>query len=290
MNFPGSIANIIMPDHSRLSAHWISHSSGSSSPINHDSPDVDETDNFFKSFRRAGGPYLCSLPAITRPISSTDYRHLDLLNRDTLEIFKHTHQIIQDEGVTYSSFGFEGRLSKIDPEWRPIPTLVIVARRVSPVDALTDWREVARKIYRWLASHYPGISVELIDQEEINPPGCSPVLKSDTIFPKWESIATNILKHFDISNWTSLQCWRYGKAENPHDNPVTIIVTVTSPAKDGHVTENQGIQRILSSFKENNVSVVFVEDRIKHLEPFHTPHLPSEALSQKALPGVSLGI
>lgn len=37
---------------------------------------------------------------------------------------------------------------------------------------------------------------------------CSPVLKSDTTFPKWESIAKNILGHFDISNWISLQCWR----------------------------------------------------------------------------------
>ena len=103
-----------MLDHSRLSEHLISHSSGSSSSIDHDNPDLDETDGFFRSFRRAGGPYLCSLPAITTPISSSGYRHLDLLNRDTPQIYLHTYQIIKDEGVTYSSIGLEGRLSRID--------------------------------------------------------------------------------------------------------------------------------------------------------------------------------
>lgn len=277
-----------MLDHSRLSAHLISHSSGSSGSINHNNSDL-ETDGFFRSLRRAGGPYLCSLPVITTPISSSGYRHLDSLKRDMPKIFLGTYQIIKDEGVTYSSIGFEGRLSRVDPEWRPIPTLVITARRVSSVDALTDWREVTRKVYRFLASHFPGIAVELIDEEEIFPARCSPVLKSDTIFPKWELIASNILEHFDISNWTSLQCWRYGKARDPHNNPVTIIVTVTSTAKDKFTAENQSIQRILSSFNEHHVSVVFVEDRFKHSKPYHEPPLPEKALSQKALSGVGLG-
>lgn len=155
-------------------------------------------------------------------------------------------------------------------------------RGVSSVDVLTDWREVTRKVYRYLASNFPGIAVELIDEEEIIPARCSPVLRSDTIFPKWESIVTNILGHFDITNWTSLQCWRYGKSRNPHDNPVTILVTVTSPAKDGFARENHGIQRLLSSFNENHVSVVFIEDRFNPFQPSSTPLLRREALSKKS--------
>lgn len=116
------------------------------------------------------------------------------------------------------------------------------------------------------------------------------MLKSDTIFPKWKSIAKNILGHFDISNWDSLQCWRYGKSRNPHDNAVTIIVTVTSPAKNRFAIENQNTQRILSSYNEHHVSVVFIEDRFRHFQKFDEPPLPKEALSQKALSGVGLGI
>lgn len=99
-----------MLDHSRLSAHLVSSSPGSSGSINHDNLDIDMTDGFFRSFRRAGGPYVCSLPAITTSISSTGYRHLDLLTRDTPQIYLGTYQIIKDEGVTYSSIGLEGRL------------------------------------------------------------------------------------------------------------------------------------------------------------------------------------
>lgn len=154
-----------MLDHSCLSAHLISHSSSSSGSINHDNSDIDLTDGCFRSFWRA----VCSLPAITTSISSTGHRHLDLLTKDTPQIYLGTYQIIKDEGVTYSSIGLDDWLSKFDPEWRPIPTLVIIARRVSSVDVLTDWREVTRKVYRYLASHFPGISVELIDEEEIFP-------------------------------------------------------------------------------------------------------------------------
>ena len=70
---------------------------------------------------------------------------------------------------------------------------------------------------------------------------------------------------------------------------MTIIVTVTSTAKDKFTAENQSIQRILSSFNEHHVSVVFVEDRFKHSKPYHEPPLPEKALSQKALSGVGLG-
>ena len=71
---------------------------------------------------------------------------------------------------------------------------------------------------------------------------------------------------------------------------VTIIVTVTSPAKNRFTIENQNIQRILSSYNEHHVSVVFIEDRFRHFQKFDKPPLPKEALSQKALSGVGLGI
>lgn len=72
---------------------------------------------------------------------------------------------------------------------------------------------------------FPGISVEIVDKEESYSSRYQPVLKSDSIFLKWERIAARILKNLDISKWTSLQCWRYGKGDHPEENPVTVIVS-----------------------------------------------------------------
>lgn len=135
---------------SRLAAHCIRHSSGPGRMTIDKFCDIDEVNGFFRSFRRAGGPCLCSLPRFSTGVFPS-------LQGETHEkIISKTGEILHAEGIRYSSIAATGRRSAIKPEPHPIPTVEIIVQERALTDTEKDWREVTRKIYHSIVEAFPG--------------------------------------------------------------------------------------------------------------------------------------
>ncbi|PKY08616.1 hypothetical protein P168DRAFT_301285 [Aspergillus campestris IBT 28561] len=282
----------------RLSAHRLSWSSSSSdkSYLNITS-NVDPVDNFYNSEMRAGGPYLCSLPARTTLIDHNWYKHYAQLMEESPRLSMQISDLLKAQGMREIYFHITGRQSVVDPEHHAVPTVLIYAsRKDQPVRQ--DWREIARLVYDLLCRHFPGINVEILDGVEEQVAMCFPVLTTDSIYSKWEDISAAILQQLDTSQWTSLQCYRYGihRAE-PATNPITVIVTVCYSADKRFLSSQGKIQAILASFEESTTAVVFLQDEFQNLVDYPGPadrdhnsaraKLDGAAISEKALPGQS---
>lgn len=76
-----------------------------------------------------------------------------------------------------------------------------------------------------------------------------------------------ILSRSDISEWTALECWRYGTSEDPTENPVTVVASVLKGSTSQFYTATQRIRAILAFFDESDVAILFQKDNIKrHVE------------------------
>ena len=140
----------------RESAHALSYDSPASlaqeSYLSSGPSDVD-SDGFLQSSHRAGGPYLCSLPARFQAVR-TGYPDRAGLERDT-------EAILNREGISFQSVNVTGRRSKIDTEPEPVPTVVVVTEQAS--------RRVAKEIRRAVVPFIPKICVELIAEALLEP-------------------------------------------------------------------------------------------------------------------------
>ncbi|OQD75914.1 hypothetical protein PENDEC_c005G04444 [Penicillium decumbens] len=263
----------------RASAHALSYDSPSSPTSLLSASSHVDREGFLQSEHRAGGPYLCSLPAYIIGLTAEYYRRTGQ-HRGSSKIREDTEAILAEEEISYTSMMVTGRQSKVDPEPEPVPTVVVVTKQSS--------RRVAKKIHRALVQSFPSICVELINDGLLDPLRCFPVTRSESIFHKWGDICKAILRQSDISEWTTIECWRYGTSGNPTDNPVTVIVSVLKSSNNRFYTAMQRIRGILAFFKESDVAILFQKDEIKrHIE---NPILSKEACTMAAQPGISLGI
>ncbi|KAI9926149.1 hypothetical protein MW887_004612 [Aspergillus wentii] len=263
--------------YNRLTAHSLSHYTSKPAFL-HDAPVVDQ-DGFLISATRAGGPYLCSLPATCDEIFRWGKR--DEAPRVEVDV----QAILRDSKINYRSVQVTGRVSKVDPEPTPVPTVLVHARRRS---ILEDWWGLSRKIHAYVKKQLPGFCVEIIEDAVDIESFCYPVLLSDTIVEKWPTIRQTILVELQnqLWDWTALECWRFGRDEkNILNNPVTVIVSVLKRADRSFDTNMQCIRDILAYFDEPNVDVLFMKDESKDYVL-----LPEHALSRNAQPGVSIGI
>lgn len=198
--------------------------------------------------------------------------------------------LLETQGMHHATVEILTRKSKVDPEHHGLPTVLILARR-SEQPVGQDWRAISRVVYAWMSKQFPGFNVEVLDEDEAQNPRCYPVVTTDSIYPKWEHISHAILQNLDVREWTSLQCYRYGIHREPSRNPVTILVTVYYSAEGRFESSQDKIQAILASFGETTTAIVFLQDEFKNLTDFARPaELDDAAISEKALPGVSLGI
>lgn len=268
----------------RASDHALSYySSSSETSLFDDISDIDR-DGFLQSGQSAGGPYLCSLPAFRQPIG-TNYHARAMLLRDNVQIEQGVSDILDSEGIDHKEISIIGRRSKVDPEPWPVLTVLIIAKRRSLSE---NWQYVTRRIHSYVATLYEGISVELLDEELDTPVKCFPIRQTDTIFPKWNQIRDTILRELTIWDWSALECWRFGRSDNPLDNPPTIIVSIRKDSERQFRTDMLRIKGILALFGENDVSILFMKDDIKAYTS--VPSLPEEACAEEAQPGVSIGI
>jgi hypothetical protein len=194
-------------------------------------------------------------------------------------------EILCDLKVQFFAVALKGRVSKVDPEPTPIPTVVVIVPDVPQPDL---WYQAARKIQSDLDPCLHGISVEIIEEKLYNDLYCFPVEQTHSIYSKWGTIAKSILSSLNIQEWTSLQCWRYGSNRDRHLNTVTIIVEVLKTSTESFHTAAQIIRGVLKQFDEPDVDVLFTKDG-KQCPVEETKIAHSKAYRGAIYPGVSLG-
>lgn len=68
-----------------------------------------------------------------------------------------------------------------------------------------------KKVYSYVALIFPRISVEIIEEEELDKPFlCPPIRERGSIASKWDDIRMAIQAELNLEDWTGLECWRFG--------------------------------------------------------------------------------
>lgn len=207
--------------------------------------------------------------------------------------------ILEQFSVRWTDIGIEARISKFDPEPNPVPTVSIIATREHVDD---NWLQAARAVHqRLLERGFQNVQVEIADPLALQVPTCFPVLESDEVFHVWEAICRKILDTFNLREWVSLECYRYGKDKDVMKNPPCIIVSVFPHSRTNWTPTRNRIVSILHEHHLWGVGVYIVPDRIvQRMDHQHTaetddpwvlrePVLPSDASDRPALAGASMG-
>ncbi|KXG53649.1 uncharacterized protein PGRI_006990 [Penicillium griseofulvum] len=250
--------------------------SSTSSPFN--GSVVDEM-GFLKSALRAGGPYLCSLPAHTvDPV-------LHYGAATTHQIEGYAAQVLCDLQLQYQGIRLVGRHSKVDPEPQQVTTVLV---RIPNQPQPELWLRAAKDVHQLLQRHhYDRISVELIETDMFNGIYCLPVESSHSIVPKWENIVHQIMTRYpNKDEWVGLDCFRHGTSTNWSSNPVTVIIRVSKTSEKSFDADARDVHDILAEFGEAGVDVLFMKDAT---QPY-VRAVPFEATTGSVYPGVSIGI
>lgn len=152
--------------------------------------------------RRAGGPYLCSLPIELRIIP----REHRLGSWSTIKtpagknLFSYIHEMLRDRNIRLGCEGLWDRPGNValylrqsifNPEPEPIPTVLIKANRDTVDNA---WVKGARDIYAFLCEmSLEYVSVEFVTHPRDDPPYTFPVRQNHPVCEKWDSVLAAIL-------------------------------------------------------------------------------------------------
>ncbi|GAQ02967.1 hypothetical protein ALT_0288 [Aspergillus lentulus] len=110
-------------------------------------------------------------------------------------MYETTQSILRERGITYPDSSVNGRRSRLDPQPEPIPTVLVVTQTTrSPAEA----RGAARKIRHFLQARFPGICADIMDSVLVKPLRSFSVVRSESIFSKWDKIRDAILSTLDI--------------------------------------------------------------------------------------------
>lgn len=183
----------------RLSTHRRLSRSSSSSDESYRSitSDVDPRDSFYNSELLARGPYLCSLPARTMSIDIHWYEHYIQFMSESAALCRMISDLLETQGMLRATVEITGRQFKVDPEHHALPTILVLAsKREQPVGR--DWCAISRAMYRWMSGRFPGINVEILDEDEAQTSKCYPVMETDSIYPN-----RVITQGLSCRNWIS---------------------------------------------------------------------------------------
>ncbi|OJJ43556.1 hypothetical protein ASPZODRAFT_2114065 [Penicilliopsis zonata CBS 506.65] len=243
-------------------------------------------ESFIDEELRAGGPFLCPLPATFRSLSDQVSRYDDIFNDDGMR--EAVEAIIKEHGIQRKTWGVGLRRADWFPEDDPIVTLLIEATKTAVED---KWVELSKALRRFLIMRgFPDASVEIIDPRAMLPRFTHPLLRSDQLFPLWDQILSIILDSIDLTDITVISCWRYGVSSTTEENPPTIIVTVKRDSIRTWKPLREMIVSILDTHYLDDVSVNIEKGSVFQCISKADVRLPTSLWQQaKALPGVSLG-
>jgi hypothetical protein len=233
---------------------------------------------------RAGGPYLCSVPVLSVPWPG-NHQHQALNESD---LFESVHTILNRWSVELQSYHLCGRQSKRDPEQTPIPTILILAKKLQ-LDF--KWLEACREIHSLLVSNAMAeVSVEIADERAFRRILCFPVRSNDGIFPLWDSVCSAILNELNLEDMKCIECFRLGTDRDPLNNPPTVMVTVAKSSTRDWKQVREQIVSILNRFKLPSVAIAIAKGTIQRGIDVVDRRLPRNAYQHESQVGLSLGV
>lgn len=156
---------------------------------------------------------------------------------------------------------FLERRFKVNPEEEPVMTAFITATR-RKVD--NTWLNASREIRAYLCDQtLEEVSVEIADPELFRPRHIFPVLKTDAVFPIWDTVRDTILNEINLVDVQMVGCYRLGKSVNLHDNPPTVLVLVSTKSNRTWKDTREVIVNILHRFNLPTVAVEICKDEIR---------------------------
>ncbi|OJJ78953.1 uncharacterized protein ASPGLDRAFT_40343 [Aspergillus glaucus CBS 516.65] len=213
---------------------------------------VDE-DGFLQSRQRAGGPYLCSLPA-NRELLEVGfiYKHTP---ENVTNVREKTAQILASAEINYTEIAITGRRSQVDSESSPVLTVLIVTKGGSQRE---KWRDVTKQVTHAISGDlHDDFSVELIDEILHQQFNTSPVLKTDSIYSVRDKVCGSILEELNLPDPRCVGCYRYGPSIRREENPPIIIVGIRDKTTRSFHDDNKKVQGILECFGVTDTSVLF---------------------------------
>lgn len=182
---------------------------------------VDE-DGFLQSRQRAGGPYLCSLPANREPVDiGFLYKHeID----DVVAVREKTVQILASAEINYTELFLTGLRSHVRGEPSPVLTVRIVAKEGSQCE---KWHDVTKQISRAVSGDvHVFYSVELIDEILHRQYHALPLLKIDSIYGLHDQVCGSIVEELGLPDPSCVRCSWYGPSNWQPGNPPMVVVGI----------------------------------------------------------------
>lgn len=155
------------------------------------------------------------------------------------------------------------------------------------------WIKGAGAIYRYLKEHnLNDVSVEITGPRAQLRKYCSPVYPTDTIFPVWQTVYESILVSIDTSEFTALECFRYGRGKESMENPPTVIISVRrgSGLRIDFRPVRERVISILDDLYLFDVAVCILENEVTKLHASNGLLGGVDECQQIARAGCSLGM
>ncbi|OJJ44552.1 hypothetical protein ASPZODRAFT_134633 [Penicilliopsis zonata CBS 506.65] len=252
---------------------------------------VPTIEGFINEDRRVGGPVLCPLPVVSVAIHHTDPEFVKLSQAEP-QLSDHITSIVQRHGIDFIDIDITRRLSKLNPQTSPVPTVVIFANQHQ---INHSWLDAAKEIHRFLLSkNFANFQVEIVDPVILKPWKCFPVLDTDQVFSHWDNLRDRILNSFNLHEWISLECYRFGKEDVSSKNPPCVVVSVKPDSSTNWTPTRDRIIAMLDEYAlSSSVGVYIIPDVIfKSIEAYiPTKELLSDSAFQlEAQAGTSIGL
>jgi hypothetical protein len=169
---------------------------------------------------RAGGPSLCSLPALTFLIPQSHPTQSKWGQDFVNEII----EILKRHSVDWKDIALTERRSKRYQDIGPTETVLIPATKTH-LDK--SWLRASIELRSLFLIHgLETFNVEIIDQRAHAKIFTFPTFPNDKIHGQWNNLSLRVCELIGLDGWLSLECFRRGKNPSPEHNSPTILLTV----------------------------------------------------------------
>lgn len=120
---------------------------------------------------------------------------------------------------------------------------------------------------------------------------CYAVGEMDSIYPVWDEVCRRMIESSDLQEWVSLECYRYGREDNPTHNPLAVLLSLYPDSQADWTPIRNHMVVILDSFELWDVAVYIIPDVIfRGFGPIPKSLLPDTACKEKVQAGLSVGL
>jgi hypothetical protein len=234
---------------------------------------------------RAGGPYLCSLPALNFPASQGHPAQIkwgqDFIN----EIIK----ILNRHSVAWMDIVLRSRRSERYQDTGPTETVLISATKAQRDKS---WLRTCLEIRSlFLGYGLDTLNVEIIDNRANTEFFTFPTFPEDKIHSLWNDLSLRICELIRLEGWLSLECFRRGPSPDRLQNSPTVLLTVPRDSIKDWKPARDEIIALLNAVNLQDVAVEILRSHIWQAANVDLTGvvLPDNAWEKEAQLGMSIG-